>query len=89
MSEGTMEKAWREYRAAVVPSDACRSQVVQTKQAFMAGGAVLLNEINPNNFENEDEFGVFMNDVVSEFEFYSTVTIAEEYAELEKEGTEH
>jgi hypothetical protein len=41
MSTKFIEAAWEGYRKMVVPSDASEVQVVETRQAFFSGAAVL------------------------------------------------
>ena len=68
-----IEEAWVSYRLMVVPRDAGETQIVETRQAFFAGAAVLftklVSQLSEEKEESEDDLD-FMSDVhreVTEF----------------------
>jgi hypothetical protein len=49
-----IERAWDRYRKMVVPADAGPVQVAETRQAFMAGAAILFTAIMQGVSEGDE-----------------------------------
>lgn len=47
----TLEQSWRDYVAKVIPRDACRIQIEETRRAFFAGAIAGLNAVDEHGRE--------------------------------------